>query len=268
MMETYSINGWSEFQHYKDRNPPWVKLHGKTLTSPTWLRGTDRQRMVQLASILLAARYDNAIPLDWEVIQPAAGLKCTENEFREALAYLEQNAFITIATRKQRASKALAKCSPSRGENIEQVEKIPPVSPRAQKLSSDWKPTLEDRVYARSKNLTDTEIDEESIAFVRYWTGPDAKNAAKKDWHRTWCGRIDDVAHRIISRRSQKPKEIQNEKDPGISSGQWRSRAVGYLNPDPGEQPFWLTSWGPKPDQEGCLCPAEIIQEARQKQVA
>jgi hypothetical protein len=21
------VKNWSEFQHYKDRNPPWIKLH-------------------------------------------------------------------------------------------------------------------------------------------------------------------------------------------------------------------------------------------------
>jgi len=29
---------WSEFQHYKDRNPPWIKLHRTLLDDPTFQR--------------------------------------------------------------------------------------------------------------------------------------------------------------------------------------------------------------------------------------
>jgi hypothetical protein len=27
MAQWLTIKNWSEFQHYKDRNPPWIKLH-------------------------------------------------------------------------------------------------------------------------------------------------------------------------------------------------------------------------------------------------
>lgn len=26
-MKTYAIKNWDSFQHYKKRNPPWIKLH-------------------------------------------------------------------------------------------------------------------------------------------------------------------------------------------------------------------------------------------------
>lgn len=103
-METYSISGWENFQHYKKRNPPWVKLHGSMLTSVAWLKGSDLTRSLMTASILLAARYHNAIPLDMDILRPAAGLKCTDEEFHQSIAFLEQCDFITIAKRKQRAS--------------------------------------------------------------------------------------------------------------------------------------------------------------------
>lgn len=108
-METYGIKGWETFQHYKKRNPPWVKLHGSMLTSVAWLKGNDLDRSLIVASILLAARYHNAIPLDMDILRPAAGLKCTEEKFHQSLAFLEQCDFITIAKRKQRASTTQAR---------------------------------------------------------------------------------------------------------------------------------------------------------------
>lgn len=107
-MDTYSISGWENFQHYKKRNPPWVKLHGSMLTSVAWLKGSDLIRSIMTASILLAARYHNAVPLDMDILRPAAGLKCTDDEFHQALAFLEQCDFITISRRKPRASTAQA----------------------------------------------------------------------------------------------------------------------------------------------------------------
>ena len=31
MKVTFSVKNWDEFQHYKDRNPPWIKLHNHLL---------------------------------------------------------------------------------------------------------------------------------------------------------------------------------------------------------------------------------------------
>lgn len=113
----YSIKDWSQFQHYTDRNPPWVKLHREILTGRTWLKANDLSRVVQVASIALAARYENKIPLDWEVLQPAMGLRCSKGQFMSAIEYLTKADFITIqhATNgedilAQDASAALAKC--------------------------------------------------------------------------------------------------------------------------------------------------------------
>src|SRR6201999_2272789 len=57
LLKYISIKGWDRFQHYTDRDPPWVKLYRDLLTSESWVLGTDTSRLVQVASILLAARY-------------------------------------------------------------------------------------------------------------------------------------------------------------------------------------------------------------------
>jgi len=30
------IKNWHKFQHYKHRNPPWIKLHRGLLDDPEW----------------------------------------------------------------------------------------------------------------------------------------------------------------------------------------------------------------------------------------
>lgn len=138
-------------------------------------------------------------------------------------------------------------------------EENPPVSsPRGKRLDAGWKPSDEDRAYAKSKNLTDIEIDEEAIAFVRYWTGPDAKNAAKKDWHRTWCNRIDDVAHKIISRRPKTPmlaKTTEATAPRTTTRDEWVAYYRAFLR-----MGFWPLNAGPKPGEPGCSCPRDVIE--------
>jgi hypothetical protein len=70
----YRIKNWSEHQHYKDRDPPWIKLHFKLLTSRDWVALDDASRVLAVASMLLASRNNGYIPDDPEYIQRVAYL--------------------------------------------------------------------------------------------------------------------------------------------------------------------------------------------------
>lgn len=125
------ITGWDRFQHYKDRDPPWVKLYRDILTSESWLLGTDASRLVQLASLLLAARYHNATPLIYEVFRRAAHLDITQEDFTSAITHLESYQFLEIqedtTKRKPNASNVLATCTSekSRAEKSREDKKVP-----------------------------------------------------------------------------------------------------------------------------------------------
>lgn len=112
------VRHWDRFQHYKDRDPPWVKLYRDLLTAESWVLGTDVSRVVQVASILLAARYSNQIPYRWDLIRKVASLDCSEAEFAAAVQHLVNTEFLEIqgCTEQselplQPASTMLAKCS-------------------------------------------------------------------------------------------------------------------------------------------------------------
>lgn len=108
---TISVTSWSQFQHYKDRDPPWIKLYRDTLTSEVWVLGTDTSRLVQIASTLLAARYKNAIPLNFELWQRVAHLACTEAQFLSALDHLIKHRFVSIQVVESVDSGLLATCA-------------------------------------------------------------------------------------------------------------------------------------------------------------
>ena len=73
------ILDWKEFQHYKDRNPPWIKLHSETLTSEYWVSLDDASRVLAVACMLVAARFstDGSLPDDPEFIKRFAYLNST-----------------------------------------------------------------------------------------------------------------------------------------------------------------------------------------------
>lgn len=111
MARTISICGWETFQHYKDRDPPWIKLYRDVLTTESWVLGTDQSRLVQVASTLLAARYKNAIPLHHALFRKVASLDMSDAELEAALQLLHSHKFLEIKGEKEPASTMLAKCS-------------------------------------------------------------------------------------------------------------------------------------------------------------
>ena len=50
------IVNWSQYQHYRNRCPPWVKVHWSLLTSDTWVTLDDASRVLVIASMMLASR--------------------------------------------------------------------------------------------------------------------------------------------------------------------------------------------------------------------
>lgn len=128
----------------------------------------------------------------------------------------------------------------------------PKIKSTGTRLSPDWVPTEEDRAYARKKGWGDAQIEAEAVKFVRYWTGPDAKAPIKKDWHRTWCNRIDDMDERRGGR--QNGSNGANGHGLGVVDTPWVGRLMDFK-----ERGFWAASWGPKPGQQGCQVPPSLL---------
>lgn len=73
-MAELKIKNWERFQHYKDRNPPWIKLHYDLLSSRDWVVLDDASRLLAVVCMLLASRHDGYVPNDPEFIQRVAYL--------------------------------------------------------------------------------------------------------------------------------------------------------------------------------------------------
>lgn len=76
---SYEIANWSVFQHYKERNPPWIKLHFSLLCGETWVRLDDASRVLAVACMLIASRNDGHVPANPEYIRRVAYLNQRPN---------------------------------------------------------------------------------------------------------------------------------------------------------------------------------------------
>ena len=73
------VKNWRSFQHYKDRNPPWIKLHFSLLTSSDWVALADSDRVLAIVCMLIASRNEGEID-------------CSESglEYMKRVAYLNK----------------------------------------------------------------------------------------------------------------------------------------------------------------------------------
>jgi hypothetical protein len=103
---TFSVKNFSEHQHYKDRNPIWIKLYNKLLDDYEFGLLPDASKGHLVAIWLLASRYNNIIPLDpkWVASRINATDAVDLNILRDS-GFIEfnQEGIITLAARYQDA---------------------------------------------------------------------------------------------------------------------------------------------------------------------
>lgn len=97
---------WREFQHYKDRSPPWIRLHRKLLDNRDW-HGlpVGSRALAPMLWLLASESVDGVIDADYGNL--AFRLRTTEKEVASALLpLLERGFFETLPD----ASNTLAEC--------------------------------------------------------------------------------------------------------------------------------------------------------------
>lgn len=74
MTEYYTVKNWERFQHYKDRSPPWIKLHFELLASQDWVMLADASKLLMIVCMMIASRNNGKIPADPNYLKRVAYL--------------------------------------------------------------------------------------------------------------------------------------------------------------------------------------------------
>lgn len=94
-MEYLTVPNLAKWQHYKDRCPPWIKMHRELLTDYEFTSLDDAEKSHLMLIWLLASQMDNSIPFDAEWI----GKKISANS-PVNIQGLVSKGFIEITTAK------------------------------------------------------------------------------------------------------------------------------------------------------------------------
>lgn len=74
MAEYLQIRNWHEFQHYKERNPPWIKLHVNIFASEDWVTLADASKLVMVACMIIGSKNGGKVPNNPDYIKRVAYL--------------------------------------------------------------------------------------------------------------------------------------------------------------------------------------------------
>ena len=191
-MDYLKVKNWDEFQHYKNRTPPWIKLHRDLLRDYDFTCLQDASKLHLVLLWLLASQLDNKIPTDPKWITKQLGLSKTVN-----LKPLIDNGFILLV---QDASKVLADCKQSAIVETEteayKEETETEAASRRKRLPKTWQLTEKLRTYCQTKR-PDLDAEDTAEGFINFWLGD---GRSKADWDRafmTW------VRNEKSNRRSQ-----------------------------------------------------------------
>jgi hypothetical protein len=131
MKSTFSVKNWENFQHYKDRNPPWIKLHNHLLDDYDFECLPDATKCHLLCIWMLASRTNNEMIFDNSWVKRKIGANSNVD-----LDLLVRVGFIEVQGVEHDASKALVLEEERRGETekrrvdistLQQVESLPAV---------------------------------------------------------------------------------------------------------------------------------------------
>lgn len=148
------IVDWAAYQHYKNRNPPWVKFYTSLLDSDEWFNLSDASKLLMTSLFLIAARKDNKILTDPKYIKRMSGINgkiC----FEELLSIMNDDGNPRYIKGYGDASDMLAGCLQDaipekrreRGER-ETEESIPPKPPKGDCTKAQWLENFETFIKA------------------------------------------------------------------------------------------------------------------------
>jgi len=181
------VKNWKEFQHYKDRSPPWIKFHKGVLDDYEFACLPLASRALAPCIWLLASEQnDGSVRIDPEFV--AFRLRWPIDEVKAGLKSLIDNGFINVA------SDALAEClkpaiTEAYKEEVEKKEKST-ASPKAQpargcRLPDDWKPDDELTAWAKGQR-PDLNVSQQIESFRDYWKSTPGAKGRKIDWAATF----------------------------------------------------------------------------------
>lgn len=233
---------WATFQHYKDRCPPWIKLHRDLLINREFMcLPLASKALAPLLWLLASESKDGVFDASTEELQ--FRLHLSSKDINDGLKSLIEKQFFIVA------SGMLAECYqpaiPEReGETEKETEKRQK-SNRGSRLPVDFV-LPEDWIgfcQQYRKDLNPQSVFEE---FKDYWTALPAGKGTKADWTATWRNWV---------RRQSAPKQSFAQQAADVAR-----TTVEATNKGPDPALLKIVA-----DREKAVAPSDFIREQMEK---
>lgn len=226
---------WVDFQHYKDRAPPWIKLHKSLIDDRKFQCLPVASRALAPMLWLIASEEKNG-EFDGTPAELAFRLRQTEKEIDAALKPLISNGFFIVV---QGASDLLAECKrdaiPEERQRESKRQSTEAEERRATRLPPDWQPDSELMAWATNER-PDLNIGKTLESFRDHWKAAPGKSGTKMDWPATFRNWVRK--ERKAFQATTLAKTFA-ERDRDAKRAAWEAR-TGQKWPD--DQPYTLDS--------------------------
>lgn len=171
---------WSHFQHYKDRCPPWIKLHKELLNDRAFMTlPTASKALAPLLWLLASESKDGTF--DASIDELTFRLRMPESDIKTGLKHLIDKGFFVDD------SEVLAECYQDAipETETETETKKSRGATRGSRLPADWKPNAELVEWSKAERQ-DLDLRKVLEEFRDYWTSVAGSKGVKLNWDATW----------------------------------------------------------------------------------
>ena len=175
---------WTHFQHYKDRCPPWIKLHKELLNDRSFMTlPTASKALAPLLWLLASETKDGSF--DASIDELVFRLRMPESDIKTGLKSLIDKGFFiddsnVLADRYQDAIPE----TETETETETEVKKKRTAT-RGTRLPADWKPNAELVAWSKAER-SDLDLRKVFAEFKDYWLSVAGTKGVKLDWDATW----------------------------------------------------------------------------------
>ena len=173
---------WNTFQHYRDRCPPWIKLHREILNDKQFMCLPLASKAIAPLLWLLASESKDG-QFDASTDELSFRLRITNKEVEEGLKPLINNGFFIDA------STMLAPClqlaTTERETEREGEKEKETKQSRGTRLPTNWVISVENIEFC-NKTRPDLSPMQTASRFKDYWTAQPGSKGVKLDWDATW----------------------------------------------------------------------------------
>ena len=208
---------WAVFQHYKDRCPPWIKLHRDLLNDRAYMRLPIASKAIAPMLWLLASESKDGV-FDGSLDELVFRLHITEKDYQAGVKPLIDNNFFTVvsgvlAERLQTAIPETERETERETETETKKEK----KTLGKRLASDFSFPKEWEEFCQTERpeLNPVKTFDQ---FKDYWIAQAGQKGVKLDWFATWRNWV-----RSTNAPKQNPADIvrltvpsKNEPDPAL----------------------------------------------------